>query len=153
MPAKIKTNAAFKDLGKLLPDARSKFSKEMKRTIKEVILDEYRKGTSPVKGFNPYDSYADSTAKKKGRKKPVTLNETGALYNSLEVVQSGGGVNISIGKGLKNGYARYHQDGTDEMSARPLLPEKPKQEFKIGVFNKILAAAKKAIRDAARKFS
>lgn len=148
MAIKVKVSRKnFGVLGGLLPDGRNRFAKEMKRNIEGIILEEYNKGTSPVKGgkFNPYKKL------KNGDKSRV--KDSGDLHRTLRASVKGSRrlINISIGKGLK--YARFLQDGTDKMVARPLLPEGINQKFKKGVLDKIIALAKKAVAQAVKKVS
>lgn len=139
------TKKGFKKLGGLLPAAQNQFGKELKKDIIDIIISEYNKGTSPVKGgaFNPYKK------KKDGSKS--TVKDTGALHKSLRIIirKTRKSVGIVIGEGLK--YARYLQDGTEKMAARPLLPEKISQKFKKGVIDKINKAARIAVEKAVKK--
>lgn len=145
MAIRIKKNFNFK---KSLQDARSKSSRKIKKAIVDEILEDYNRGISPVKGFNKYKNYRPSTAKKKGRKSPVTLNDSGKLHKSLVAVQKSKGVIIIFFKGSKNQkIAAFHQFGTKFMDARPMLPSRG-QSFKqrvIDMFNKII---KKELKQA-----
>ena len=146
MAIKIKTNINLK---KQLQGATSKSSKKIKTEIVEEILKDYNKGISPVKGFNQYKAYKPSTAKKKGRKKPVTLKESGNLHDSLTAIQkSNTRIELTF-RGAKNKrVASYHQYGTENMDARPMLPSRG-QEFKKRVIDKM----RKIIRSALDKIS
>ena len=142
MPVTIKTNQAFKDLGKILPDARNKFSKEMKSNIFESIKGEMQKGTSPVKGFNPYKKKKDGTRAK--------LFKTGELYESIKIIQRKSGLLTIKAGGAKAPYTVFHQFGTANLDARPILPTRG-LSFKKTLFDKILGFARKAVRQAAKK--
>lgn len=138
MAIKIKKNFDFK---KKLEAANSKSSRRIKKAIVSEILKDYEKGISPVSGTNKYKNYKKSTAKKKGRKSPVTLKESGKLHNSLVAVQKGNKrISISF-KGTRNQkIASYHQFGTKFMESRPMLPTRG-QKFKkriTDMFNKII---------------
>lgn len=111
------------DLKKQLKDARSASSKQIKKEIVAEVIKDYNKGISPINGFNSFVQYASSTAKKKGRRKPVTIKETGALHDSLTARQKADGVIEVFFKGKRNGkIASFIHFGTDFMDARPLLP-------------------------------
>ena len=135
---KVRTNFSFK---KDIKAAQSKSSRAIKSKIVDLVLNEYNKGISPVKGFNAYKKYRPSTAKKKGRIRPVTLKETGELHRSLKAVQkSSTSIELKFMGSRNAKIAGYHQFGTPNMDARPMLPTKG-QTFKkrlIDKFNKII---------------
>lgn len=143
MAVKIKTKLSLK---KQLQGARSNSSRLIKKQIVEDILAEYNKGLSPVKGFNRYKAYRASTAKKKGRKFPVNLQESSQLHKALSAVQKGKKkIEISF-KGARNDkIASYHQFGTANMDARPMLPSRG-QEFKKKITDKIIKTINKALK-------
>ena len=59
MPVKIKGLIKLeKKLTKMLPDARTEFAKEMKRSIVDIIVEKIVSGLSPVKGQNRYKRYS-----------------------------------------------------------------------------------------------
>lgn len=145
MTVKIKFNSEFKKLSKLLPAANSKVSIAWKAALIDIIENEYDKSTSPVKGFNPWEKKVDGSKS--------IMKKSGDMRNTLKATQhKGGKVSLSIGS-ASIPYARYHQDGTEHMSARPLLPEKRGQKFKKGVMNKILNITRKAIRQVVKKYN
>ena len=75
------------------------------------------------------------------------------MRKTLKATQhQGGKVSLSIGSASVP-YARHHQDGTEHMSARPLLPEHRGQKFKKTVMNKILSITRKAIKQVVKKYS
>lgn len=139
MAIRIKKNFNFK---KSLEGARSNSSRRIKNAIVEEILSDYNRGISPVAGTNSYKPYRPSTAKKKGRKKPVTLNNTGKLHASLKAVQKGKKtINISFTGSRNQQISAYHQFGTTYMDARPMLPTRG-MKFKkriVDMFNKIIS--------------
>lgn len=144
MGIKINSKKAFSQLGKLLPAANTGFSIEMKQTMVDIVKAEYDKGTSPVKGYNPYKK------KKDGSKS--TMKVSGDMQTTMKATQHRNGrVSLSIGDNSAK-YARAHQDGEGKMPKRPLLPEKRNQKFKKGVLDKFIRAAKKAIRLAVVKY-
>lgn len=126
----------------------SKSSREIKASIVDSILSDYERGISPVKGFNRYKPYRASTAKKKGRKSPVTLSDTGKLHEALKAVQKSKTKIALFFRGSKNKkIASYHQFGTENMDARPMLPSKG-QVFKKRITDNFI----KIINDALKKF-
>ena len=137
------------DLDKQLQAAQSQASRQIKSNVKKIILDNYSRGLSPVKGFGSFTQYAASTAKKKGRRKPVTINETGKLWASLKVVQNGRGALSLFFQGARSSkIAGFITFGTKNMDARPLLPAANGQEFKVGITKQFT----KAVSDALKKF-
>lgn len=149
--ASKKTKVNFSSLKKIPIDARTTAARELKTEVLNAIKDQVEKGISPVKGFNRYKDYAESTAKKKGRKRPVTLKETGKMMDSLTAQQSKKGVKLFF-KGARNSkIANYHHTGTDKMDARPVLPFFKGQQFKRLIQDKINNAYKKAVAKAIKK--
>ena len=147
MTIKISSKNITKEIKKKLQGAASKSSKAIKSQIVNIVVGQYDKGVSPVKGFNKYKNYKKSTAKRKGRKSPVTLKETGKLHDSLTATQKSRDT-ITLGfKGSKNNkIAAFHQFGTDNMDARPMLPTRG-QKFKQGILNKISKIVKKELKN------
>lgn len=155
MPVKIKgTRALTVRLFKILPDARTLAAREFKRVVVDAIVDQVKSGNSPVAGKGSYKKYATSTQKKKGRAKPVDLTDSGDMLKSLKARQTKDNRVILefIGK-RNNDIAGYHQFGVKErnLPERSILPVKARQTFKAKILRKIIAAARKAIRIAARK--
>ena len=117
---------------------------------KEQVLSFIKKGISPVEGFGRYEKYSDSykdqiqgkvsfrtfknpkrvvaleplqadKIKFAGKKiRPVNLKLSGKLHKSLESKVSKSGVRIVF----KNKVAKYHNNGTDKMPRRAMLPKK-----------------------------
>lgn len=144
MAVKIKTKVSFGRLLKMLPDARSKFAKEMRNSISDVIIRQMEKGLSPVEGFGRY--------KKKANGEQSTLFKDGPLYESVKTQQKGftqPRVTISVGS-RKVPYAQYHQYGTENLDARPILPTRG-LKFKKVIMNRIFNVAVKAVKDSTKK--
>jgi len=140
---KVTTSFSFKrDIAK----ANSKASRQIKADIVDSILDEYNKGLSPVKGVNNYKAYRPSTAKRKGRRFPVNLKESGRLHASLKAVQKTSSSILLFFSGARNrDIAKYHQFGTPHMDARPMLPTKG-QEFKKRITDRFIKIVRKALK-------
>lgn len=99
-------------------------------------------------GGRRFAPYAPSTAERKGRRRPVTLRETGQMLGSLKTrrqpPKQGGlltGVDVRFG-GAGGGsrrnerIARFHLEGTRKMPARPLgltRSQKSRLQRKFGV--------------------
>lgn len=144
MPIRIKTNQTFKKLAKMLPDARSEYAKEMKREMEGIITDQMAKGLSPVKGFGRY--------KKKANGEQSYLRDTGKLYDSVSVKQKGfvsKTITVSVGSN-EVPYAQYHQFGTPNLDARPILPTRG-LEFKQNIIKRLFRSALNAVKKAAKK--
>lgn len=142
MAIKVKININLK---KQLQAAQSLSSRQIKKEIITEIQKNYDKGISPVKGFNKFKSYAPSTAKRKGRKDPVTIWQSGKLRKSLVAVQKTKKRISIFFKGKRNlKLSNWISFGTKNMDARPLLPAAKGQEFKKRItdnFNKIISKA------------
>ena len=80
-------------------DARTLAARELKKEVVGIIRDTVARGVSPVKGFNAYKPYRPSTAKRKGRVRPVTLEETGRMMKSLTIIQKAKGRLVLFFKG------------------------------------------------------
>ena len=143
MPVKIKTN--LRDLTRAIPDARSNASREIKREIVRTVRKNIKKGISPVAGTNKFKSYADSTAKIKGRRDPVTLEDSLEMMESLEAVLRVTKVIQLFFKGARNNkIAAFHHNGTDNLPQRPVIPATKGQKFKKKIINKFIKIINKA---------
>ena len=110
-------------------------------------------GGKYLKSFNRYKPYRPSTAKKKGYSQPVDLIDTGKFLRALKAVQRRGNILIELFfQGKRNSdIATYHNFGTDNMDARPVLPAVKGQAFKKSIENDINRAVDKAFSDAVKK--
>lgn len=140
MPVKIKTD--IKGIRKVTTDARSQASRQIKRSVVNLVKSDVDKGLSPVKGMNKFRGYAPSTAKKKGRKSPVDLRDTEQAMNSLTAIQKATGRIQMLFRGARNDkIMTFHHEGTPNMPARWVLPWKSGLTFKkriIDAINKII---------------
>ena len=144
MPAKIKTD--LKDLKKVLKGARSKASIQIKREIVALVKKDTDKGLSSVAGFNLFKKYAKSTAKKKGRRSPVTLRDTNLMMDSLTAIQRASKVISLLFKGTRNNkIAGFHHNGTKHMPVRPVIPASRGQKFKKRITKRIFKIVNKAL--------
>lgn len=148
MPAKITKKIRFK---RLIPDARTKFSKDLKKSIVKVIRTKIESGVSPVKGQNRYPKYSEGYAKKKGRRRPVDMTLTGKMLDSLKAVLKSGRKTVVVAfTGRRNKkLAEYHTLG-DGQPMRKLLPV-GRETFKRDILNKIVRFADEAIKFATRR--
>ena len=149
MPVKIRGNIKLKKkMKKVLPDARSNFAKVMKSTIIDIIIEKITSGISPVKGQNRYKQYSTGYSKTKGRKSPVDLVGEGKMLENMKARQtSSNDIIIEFPSSKENKKASYHNNGTDTMPQRKILPS-GKEVFKQDIMNKILSTLDKAIRKA-----
>ena len=115
-----KNSPAFKKI-------KSAWYNANKRSVPAKMVSLMRKGTSPVAGHE-FASYSDSyiNAIEKGRysqyskaKTPVNLKLSGDLHKSIVAEENESGFSVFT----ENPIAEYHQDGTDNMSARKIFPE------------------------------
>jgi phage gpG-like protein len=138
------------NLKKQLADASREATREIKKDIVDLIIDDYDRGISPVKGTNQFAQYAKSTAKKKGRRRPVTIEETGKLKKSLKAVQrqknQKGVITVFFNGARNQKIAAFLQFGTSKMKAkRPLLPAR-NQTFKKRIIDAINSIINKNIK-------
>ena len=145
MPVKIKGLIKLeKKLTKMLPDARTEFAKEMKRSIVDIIVEKIVSGLSPVKGQNRYKRYSDGYAKTKGRKEPVDLVGTGQMLNDMVAKQTNNGSVIVEFRGKSKKLAGYHNSGAGNNPQRKILPS-GREVFKSDIMKKIRDILQKAI--------
>ena len=149
MPVKIKGLTKFKRrTKKVLPDARSNFAKEMKRIIVDIIVEKVISGLSPVKGQNRYKEYSTGYAKTKGRKSPVDLVGEGKMLENMRARQtSKNDIIIEFPSAKENKKASYHNEGTDTMPQRKILPS-GNEVFKSDIMSKIIKTLENAISKA-----
>lgn len=152
MPIKVKTN--LKSVLKVTEDVKKKFNEEVTKgsigyELIRTLQDLIRKGISPVEGKGRFQRYSKSYREsiKKGYVKkrgvsPVDLFVTGEMLGSLKAVNKGSKVILQF----DDEKARYHQDGTDKMPERRILPEKAGEKFTKRVTQLILKALKFATK-------
>lgn len=138
-----------KKLGDLIkmPDRVSKnFSRDIKNSIEDAILDEIVQGKSPVRGEYNFEEYSESYSKLKGRLKPVDMVLSGEMFSSFYVkqVKSVGSLEI----GFKDEKAAYHQEGNENLPQRKLLPVDKGEKFNTRLTKFINNALKKAVKKA-----
>lgn len=152
MPAKIRGVAKLdKKLKRILPDARSNFAIEMKKTIVDIIVEKITSGLSPVKGQNRYKKYSDKYSEQKGRKQPVDLVKTGKMLENLRARQTAkGSIVLEFPSAKERNKAIGHNEGSNNLPQRKILPSKRGETFKKDILNKILKIVEKAINKAIR---
>lgn len=155
MPVKISGIAKLsRSLKRILPDARSKFAREMKASIVDIVVEKITSGVSPVKGQNRYPKYSTEYGKYKGRKQPVDLVDSGKMLNALKAIQKSNGTIILEFTGTyAQKIAAYHQFGEGKMPTRKMLPVKNREVFKAEINKKIVMAAEKAVRESIKNFT
>lgn len=152
MPIKVRTN--IKSVLKITEEVKAKFNDEISsgpigyeliRTLQDLI----RKGISPVEGEGRFQRYSDSYRKaikdgsvEKRGVSPVDLYLTGEMLGSLRVIKKNGKTVVEF----EDKKARFHQDGTDKMPIRKVLPEKRGEKFTKRVTQLILKALRAAIK-------
>lgn len=93
----------------------SKVSRKVAPKIRRLVTEQFNAQTSPYGA--PWAPYAASSIKR-GRRPPL-LVETGRLRRGIRVTPSqGAGITITVSAE----YAGYHQTGTADMPARPIVP-------------------------------
>jgi ribosomal 30S subunit maturation factor RimM len=152
MPVKIKGVKQLDNrLKRILPDARSAFAREMKRTIVDIIVEKIVSGISPVKGQNRYKRYSEKYADIKGRKQPVDLVATGKMLENLRARQTAkNSIILEFPSAKERQKASAHNEGTKDLPQRKILPTKRGETFKSDILNKIIKIVEKAINNAIR---
>jgi len=149
MPVKISgVRKLNKDLSKILPNARSRFAKEMKRTIVDIIVEKIVSGLSPVKGFGRFKKYSDSYEKIKGRSAPVDLVKSGDMLENMRARQTNkGAIVIEFTDATQRKKAEGHNRGNRKknLPKRRILPTGTNETFKTDILNKIVKIVEKAI--------
>jgi hypothetical protein len=152
----IKITTKFDNLINMPKNISKNFSREIKGGIEDEIISEILQGKSPVLKEYNFVEYSDSYSLIKGFKKPVDMNVTGKMLDSLYVKQpSGSGGAIEIG--FKDEKAEYHQYGNPEkakstgnpkLPQRKLLPVDKGDKFNTKLTKFINKALKKAVKKA-----
>ena len=145
MPVVVKTKLTLKQLPN---DIKKNFSRDLKASIGDKIVERILSGKSPVKGKR-FKQYSTEYAKKKGRRAPVDMLVSGKMLESIVVKQNRiGQVIISF----KDGIAKFH----DIMGAgkskviRRLLP-RTGEAFAPPLWRFILKTLNKATKKATTK--
>lgn len=113
----------------LIDDIKGKFedaafTAQVVVPVNDKAIELVRRNTRSGKGLgdDEFAPYAPSTAKKKGRRAPVTFRETGAAMGSLygEADQNRGDITF----GDKAEIMYFHQKGEGRNPTREIFPEK-----------------------------
>lgn len=152
MPVKIKgVKKLDSRLKRILPDARSNFAIEMKRTIVDVIVEKIVSGLSPVKGQNRFKKYSEKYSEIKGRKQPVDLVGTGKMLENLRARQTArNSIVLEFPSAKERKKASAHNEGAGNLPERKILPTRRGETFKSDILNKIIKIVEKAINKAIR---
>ncbi len=137
-------------LASFLPNINKDFTREMKRTLADRIVETITSGISPVTG-KKFKGYSNKYAIFKGRKEPVDMVLSGNMLESLNVVSSGtNSVDISMDSPI----AVFHNDlgaGTSRVIRR-LLPSREGEEFTRALQNRINKAINQIVsKEVARQ--
>lgn len=115
------------------------------REIGEAVHEEVRslisKGQSPVRGERRFSQYKNRKSYPAALKPavPVNLQLSGEMLNSLNFQRRGDVVDYGFLASTPADVmtrARAHQEGTDKMAARPMVPEAG-QEWAVSVVRKL----------------
>ncbi len=138
--AKVKTTVNFAIKGYMDQFMDQTTVNKLGETVVEEIKDQVSQGFSPTRGEGRYQGYSESYSKsiKGGRPRgktvrPVNLkaSNSNTMMDELDYKQNGNKNVVSVGflKGSKKAeIARYHNEGTDNMPKRQIIPE-GNQEF------------------------
>jgi hypothetical protein len=94
-----------------------------------------------------FKQYSNAYAKKKGGKRPVDMNVTGKMLDSLHVKQNKIGQLIIQ---FKSKIAGYHQEGGGKLPQRKLLPQRG-EKFAKGIMKLIIKTLEKAAKSVTRR--
>ncbi len=144
--AKVKVTSRFKILelidGFLDGTTVNAIGNTIVKQAKELIAS----GQSPVRGYGRFQVYSDSYKKQirgaYGRNldksvRPVNLTATGLMLDGYTFRQKGReSIEVGVMKGNHAKLAVYHNDGTDKMPARPIVPEKD-EEFSTSIMRDV----------------
>lgn len=152
MPVKIKGTVKLKkNIRDFIPDARSAFAIEVKRSIIDLIVEKISSGISPVKGQNRYPKYSSGYSKVKGRKAPVDLIKSGNMLNNMIAkITKSKDIIIEFRDKKAGRLANYHTKGAGNLPVRKVLPQ-GKEIFKKDIMNNIYKILRKSIRLSIKK--
>lgn len=155
MSVKIKFKLAA--LQKSMPKVKEHFNKSILGDLGNEINREIKAGKSPVRGVARFQDYSNSYKAKikegdgvKGtdgsvsaskRLRPVNLFVSGAMQNSQRTRETNGKIRVSY----LSKFAAYHNEGTNKMPRRPMLPTKEGELFSRTIFKFLFDKAKKAV--------
>lgn len=140
MPIKIKKRLTFKEIPK---NVQRQYSKAAKPVIADLIIDKITQGISPVKGEGRFTRYSKSYSKKKGRRAPVDMLDTGKMLESIRVRLAGKLRKIEIF--FKSKIAGYHTRGDGKLPMRKLLPTEKGETFTNDIIRKMIRLLDKTV--------
>ena len=113
--------ARLKDQLEDMAGLMRKAEERVAEKLQEQLDYQYETGTDP--NNEGWAELAPATLAR-GRK-PPPLTDTEEMRRHSKAVRGVGGISVNIDKPKKPKVPRYHQDGTENMPARPLVPEGP----------------------------
>ena len=135
--AKVKVTTKW-DLVKYQNDILKNSDKE---NLGLLVVDEIKsamdRGQSPVRGQGRFQAYKEPKKYpgKRKQKRPVNLELTGALKNSITFKKTKNGIEVGSFNGPE--YAEVHNKGSDIIPRRPFIPL-DKEELNISIQRKII---------------
>lgn len=118
----FKKLAALRQLTGSIPELKRLAASKVAERFEDQLEHQYATGTDPEN--EGWAELAESTLAR-GRK-PPPLTDTGEMRrNSRAVAGLSGiaGIRVTVDKPSKPEVPNFHQDGTEHMPARPILPE------------------------------
>ncbi len=146
--AKVKVTTRFKIIEFIDGFIDGTTEKAIGRAIVDGAKELIESGQSPVRGYGRFevysDSYKDQIKGPYGKKlsktvRPVNLYATGEMLDGYDFRRKD---ELTIEVGMVSGsderkrIAGYHNDGTEKMPARPIVPEKD-EEFAVSIMREI----------------
>ncbi len=147
--AKIKVTTRFKIIELIDGFIDGATEKAIGRTIVDSAKEMIASGQSPVRGYGRFEVYSDSykedlkgaLGKKLGKTvRPVNLYATGEMIDDGYDFRRKDDTTIEVGmisgSEERKRIAGYHNDGTEKMPARPIVPERD-EEFAVSIMRDV----------------
>lgn len=117
----------------------------------EIINESILKGISPVKGAGRFKKYSESYLEQiskiaNKRASPVNLKRSGDLIKSFTIKKIEQGLEISF----KDEKAEYHDNGTNRIPQRKMLPTRTGESFSVIIQRSINRILNKILNEVRR---
>lgn len=138
--AKVKTTSKFQILDLIDNFVDKATVREIGETIVTEAKENISQGLSPVRGYGRFEKYKNPK-KYPGELKnqrPVNLELTGEMMDAYDYREGKKDVvNVGVyGSSFAREKARYHQEGTDKMAQRKLIPGDG-EEWSVSIMRKL----------------
>ncbi len=125
--AKVKTTVRFKIVELVDRFVDNALANQIGKTVVDEAKRNMSEGLSPVRGYGRFERYKDRKSYPGDLKeaRPVNLNLTGKMLEGYDYkISSDGVIDVGMVKGSadRKEIAGYHQDGTEFMAQRKMVP-------------------------------